>query len=81
MRLLVFFIYFASWELFIIGPDENCSFPAFFDCVNKVAFNNLYCFFLLLYCRRQACKTSSVYTVVLAYKFIPCLLLQTLKFT
>lgn len=45
MRLLVFFIYFASWELFIIGPDENCSFPAFFDCVNKVAFNNLYCFF------------------------------------
>ena len=48
MRLLVFFIYFASWELFIIGPDENCSFPAFFDCVNKVAFNNLYCFFFVV---------------------------------
>ena len=41
---LCFFIYFASWELFIIGPEENCSFPAFFNCVNKVAFNNLYCF-------------------------------------
>ena len=49
MRLFVFFIYFASWELSIIGPDENCSFPAFFNCVNKVAFNFVLFYFFCCY--------------------------------